>query len=67
MRQTTKQTKTYQAPTIKVVQFMVELGYTTSVDTKEDGIGQNTMGQYNQANSTWSNSFGTGGQDESHF
>ena len=27
MRQTTKQTKTHQAPTIKVVEFMIELGY----------------------------------------
>ena len=37
MRQTTKQTKAYQTPTIKVVQFMIERGYDGTVSTDSHG------------------------------
>lgn len=36
MRQTAKQAKVYQAPTIKVVQFMVELGAGASGYTERE-------------------------------
>ncbi len=48
MRQTTKQTKTYQAPTIKVVEFMIERGYEGTVST-------DSYGQYEEIDLTPSN------------
>lgn len=54
MRQTTKQTKTYQAPTVKVVQFMIERGFAPSAGYTEDG--ENNSAQYEEIEATSSNS-----------
>ena len=52
MRQTTKQSKTYQAPTIKVVQFMIELGAGASGYTERE----EDTGKYEEIEATSSNS-----------
>lgn len=65
----TKQTKSYQPPTIKVVQFMIERGYYGTIDTVID-TPKNTLGMYNDVNDaddSWNSSFTTGGENESHF
>ena len=46
---------------------MIERGLEVSVDTVEDGEGENTLGQYNEASYTWSGYFGTDGEEGSHF
>lgn len=69
MRQTAKQAKVYQAPTVKVVQFAVERGFDGTVDTVI-GTPKNTLGQYDDVSNTdnsWNSSFQTGGTDDNHF
>ena len=43
MRQTAKQAKVYQAPTIKVVQFTIERGYSLSGQDGEDDQGRSII------------------------
>jgi len=65
--------KTYQSPEIKVVAFEIEKGFagTVEVTTTQPSLsslfGQNDQGQYGELGESFSTSFGTGGQNTSHF
>lgn len=54
MRQTSKQAKIYQAPTIKVVQFTIERGFGPSGGYTQDE--ENNSAQYEEIEATSSNS-----------